>query len=112
MYGILTVIHFIVALAIVLLILLQQGKGAQTGAAFGTGASSTIFGSQGSGNFLSRTTWMFVSSFFIINLILGYMGNQSFRQSPLLPLKHEQALPEEKAAEQTSQSNELSLPND
>ncbi len=52
-------VHVVIAVALVVLILLQQGKGAEAGAAFGGGASQTVFGSRGSGNFLSRTTGVF-----------------------------------------------------
>ena len=48
-------VHVVIAVALVVLILLQQGKGAEAGAAFGGGASQTVFGSRGSGNFLSRS---------------------------------------------------------
>jgi preprotein translocase subunit SecG len=57
--------------------LLQQGKGAQAGAAFGSGASQTIFGSQGSGGFLSRATGMLAAAFFILNLFLAYWINKT-----------------------------------
>lgn len=97
MYGILIVIHLIVAIALIGFILLQHGKGAQTGAAFGSGASTTVFGSQGSGNFLSRTTALLATVFFILNLALGYLMNKSLRPQTLQPLKQleEQVLPSE-----------------
>ncbi|MFO1257863.1 MAG: preprotein translocase subunit SecG [Gammaproteobacteria bacterium] len=100
MYGILIVIHLIVAIALIGFILLQHGKGAQTGAAFGSGASTTVFGSQGSGNFLSRTTALLATVFFILNLALGYLMNKSMRPEPLQPLKQleEQVLPSEAPA--------------
>lgn len=77
MYGILLVIHICIALALVTLILVQQGKGAQAGAAFGAGASQTVFGSQGSGGFLSRTTGTLAAAFFIINLLIATLVNRS-----------------------------------
>ena len=61
----------IVALCLIGLVLLQQGKGADMGASFGAGSSATIFGSGGSGNFLTRaTTWLAIA-FFAISLVLG-----------------------------------------
>jgi preprotein translocase subunit SecG len=60
----------VVALAIVGLVLLQQGKGADMGASFGSGASQTLFGSQGSGNFLTKLTWTLAFVFFA--LCLGF----------------------------------------
>jgi preprotein translocase subunit SecG len=93
MYGILIVIHLIVAILLIGLVLLQHGKGASAGAAFGSGASNTIFGSQGSGNFLSRTTGMLAAAFFVINLSLGYLTTKANR--PDVIQKVEQSLPGE-----------------
>jgi len=56
MYEVLVVIYLLVALGLIGLVLIQQGKGADMGASFGAGASGTLFGSSGSGNFLTRTT--------------------------------------------------------
>jgi preprotein translocase subunit SecG len=80
MYLILLVIHVVIALMLIGLILIQHGKGAQTGAAFGSGASQTVFGSQGSGGFLSRATAMLAAAFFILNLFLVFYLNRAHRQ--------------------------------
>lgn len=96
MYGILLVIHVIIAIALIALILIQQGKGAQAGAAFGSGASQTIFGSQGSGGFLSRTTGILAALFFIINLTIACLINRSRHpEGPVMPApsQEEKALP-------------------
>nr|3J45_G Chain G, Protein-export membrane protein SecG [Escherichia coli] len=61
----------IVAIGLVGLIMLQQGKGADMGASFGAGASATLFGSSGSGNFMTRMTALLATLFFIISLVLG-----------------------------------------
>lgn len=74
MEQIVTVIHILIALALVGFILLQQGKGAEAGASFGAGASQTIFGSQGTGSILTRITAMLATGFFITSLILGYFA--------------------------------------
>jgi preprotein translocase subunit SecG len=58
------IVHSLAALVIIGLILLQQGKGAAAGASFGAGASQTVFGSEGSGNFFTRATWMIATLFF------------------------------------------------
>ena len=76
MYVILLVIHVVIALMLIGLILIQHGKGAQTGAAFGSGASQTVFGSQGSGGFLSRATATLAALFFVLNLFLVYYLNR------------------------------------
>ena len=61
-----------IAIAMVALILVQQGKGAGMGASFGAGASNTVFGSAGSGNFLTRSTWFLIILFFGVCLFLGW----------------------------------------
>lgn len=73
----LIVVHILVAVAIIGLVLIQHGKGADAGAAFGAGAaggvSGSVFGAQGSGNFLSRSTAMLATVFFLTSLSLAYM---------------------------------------
>jgi preprotein translocase subunit SecG len=87
MYDLLLVLHVLIALMLVGLILIQQGKGAQAGASFGSGASQTVFGSQGSGGFISRTTGVLAALFFILNLFLAYYINKtSFREAPPAPV--------------------------
>jgi preprotein translocase subunit SecG len=71
MYEILIVVYLIVALALVGLVLIQQGKGADMGASFGAGASATLFGSSGAGNFLTRSTAILATLFFVISIFLG-----------------------------------------
>ena len=75
MYEILLVVYLLVALGLVGLVLIQQGKGASMGASFGAGASNTVFGSSGSGNFMTRATAVLATLFFILSLVLGSMGN-------------------------------------
>jgi preprotein translocase subunit SecG len=83
MYVILLAIHFLIAIMLIGLILIQHGKGAQTGASFGSGASQTVFGSQGSGGFLSRTTTILAALFFLLNLFLVfYLNKSSHREVP------------------------------
>ncbi len=78
METIVVVVHVIVAIGIVGLVLLQQGKGADAGASFGAGASQTVFGSSGSGNFLVRATTIGATIFFVTSLSLAvFAKNQS-----------------------------------
>jgi preprotein translocase subunit SecG len=70
---ILLVIHVIIATAIIALVLLQHGKGADMGASFGSGSSGSLFGASGSANFLSRTTAVLATVFFASSLILTYV---------------------------------------
>ena len=74
--SIFTVVHLVAAIAIVVLVLLQQGKGADMGAAFGGGSSSSVFGSRGSATFLSRVTAGLAAVFFITGLSLAYIYTQ------------------------------------
>ena len=70
-------VHVVIAIALVVLILLQQGKGAEAGASFGGGASQTVFGSRGSGNFLARFTGILAAGFFATSLTLAYFATQA-----------------------------------
>ena len=68
--------HTIIALLIIVLVLLQKGKGAEAGAAFGSGASDTVFGAKGSSNFFSRATAILATAFFVSSLSLAYLSSQ------------------------------------
>ena len=68
--------HTLIALGIIALVLLQRGKGADAGAAFGAGASGTVFGSRGSTSFFSRATAILATAFFASSLTLAYMSSQ------------------------------------
>ncbi len=68
-------VQMVSALAMIGLILVQHGKGADMGAAFGSGGSGSLFGASGSANFLSRTTAVLASVFFVCTLALAYFGN-------------------------------------
>ncbi len=70
------VVHLLVAIGVVALVLLQQGKGADAGASFGAGASATVFGSQGSATFLSRFTGILAAIFFITSLGLAFFAKE------------------------------------
>ena len=71
LYQVLIIAYVLIALALIGLVLIQQGKGADMGASFGAGSSATVFGSGGSGNFLTKmTTWLAIG-FFVISLVLG-----------------------------------------
>ncbi|KGJ96059.1 preprotein translocase subunit SecG [Colwellia psychrerythraea] len=71
LYQILIIAYVLIALALIGLVLIQQGKGADMGASFGAGSSATVFGSGGSGNFLTSATTYLAVAFFAISLILG-----------------------------------------
>jgi preprotein translocase subunit SecG len=71
------IIHSLAALVIIGLILLQQGKGAAAGASFGAGASQTVFGSEGSGNFFTRATWVIATLFFCTSFGLAIIAKNN-----------------------------------
>ncbi len=75
MYQALLIVYLLVSIALIGFILLQQGKGANAGASFGGGASGTVFGSAGAGNFLSRTTAVLATVFFIVSLAIGNINS-------------------------------------
>ena len=77
MESIIIIVHVIAAIAVTALVLIQQGKGAEMGASFGSGASQTLFGSSGSGNVLTKATTIFATVFFITSLTLAVMARQS-----------------------------------
>lgn len=81
MYEALLVFFLLISIGLVALIMLQQGKGADMGASFGAGASATLFGSNGSGNFMTRMTALLATLFFVISLILGNMSTNGAIQA-------------------------------
>jgi preprotein translocase subunit SecG len=99
MQSVVLIGHTLIAVLIIVLVLLQRGKGADAGAAFGAGASGTVFGAQGSSSFFSRTTAILATVFFVSSLTLAYMSSQRATTAPesLLedaPILEEQLEPE------------------
>ena len=74
------------ALALIGLVLLQQGKGADVGAAFGSGSSGTVFGSSGGANFLTRLTTFFAVLFFVLSFSLAYLAKERTQSTASLPM--------------------------
>lgn len=98
MYQLILLIHIFAAICLIALVLVQQGKGATVGAAFGSGASQTVFGSRGSGSFLLRITIGFVILFFATSIALNYMASRVVKQSqqlalPVLPAEQNTIVP-------------------
>jgi preprotein translocase subunit SecG len=81
MLTLILVVQMLSALAMIGLILIQHGKGADMGAAFGSGGSGSLFGATGSANFMSRTTAVLAGVFFVCTLLLAYFGNQTPKSS-------------------------------
>jgi preprotein translocase subunit SecG len=87
------VIHVLLAAGIVGLVLLQRGKGADAGAGFGAGASGTVFGARGSASFLSRTTAVLATLFFLSSLGLSYLFSQKTEATSVVDRVTEQQAP-------------------
>jgi len=89
------VVHVIAGLAIIALVLLQHGKGADAGAAFGTGSAGSVFGSSGSANFLSRATAVTATVFFLTSLGLTFLSTRKTEHKGVMatPPAQEQSLP-------------------
>lgn len=105
------VVHVLVSLGLIGLVLLQQGKGAEAGASFGGGASQTVFGSQGSGNFLTKSTKYLAIIFFATSISLAVIAKQRSEVSAneILPTAAvvEQAAEQKAVAEEVEQKVEL-----
>ena len=95
--SILTIAQVLLSIVLIALVLMQHGKGADAGAAFGSGASASVFGARGSGNFLSKATGIIATLFFIVCLSLAYVTTN--RQIPdsitdsVTTIESEQQLP-------------------
>jgi len=86
LHNLLLVVHVLVAIGLIGLVLIQQGKGADAGAAFGSGASGTMFGSKGSASFLTRTTGVLATLFFITSLSLAYVATQKAKPTSVVDM--------------------------
>ncbi|MGD8234609.1 MAG: preprotein translocase subunit SecG [Chromatiales bacterium] len=91
MEQILVVIFMLASIGMVALILMQHGKGADAGAAFGSGASATVFGAQGSANFLSRTTAVLAAGWFVLALALAYFAMNRTEEPGLMDRVQQEA---------------------
>lgn len=80
MYQLILMVHVLTAIVLIALVLIQHGKGADIGAAFGSGASNTVFGSQGTGGFLFKMTGGLAMLFFVTSLTLSYMVATHYHQ--------------------------------
>lgn len=84
MENLVWVVHLLTAIVLVGLVLMQHGKGADMGAAFGTGSAGSLFGSSGSANFLSRSTAVAATIFFITSMTLTYMSAHPSQQQGVM----------------------------
>jgi preprotein translocase subunit SecG len=96
MYQLLLVIHVLIATTIIGLVLIQHGKGADIGAAFGSGASNTVFGSQGTGGFLFKLTGGLALAFFVTSLSLSSIVASHYQKTALQAIPQQPSVPETK----------------
>lgn len=107
-FSLILVVHVIVGLSVIGFVLLQHGKGADVGASFGGGASGSLFGASGSANFLSRTTAILATLFFVTSLSLTYLAShRSGASSSVLDTMTEQSAPVAAPAASAPKSNDI-----
>jgi preprotein translocase subunit SecG len=108
--SVMLAVHVLTAVALVVLVLLQQGKGADMGAAFGTGSAGSVFGAAGSANFLSRSTAIAATVFFVTSVALTYYGSRApsvsdgIMQGVTAPAKADEPAKKEGAAKDAAPS--------
>jgi preprotein translocase subunit SecG len=93
LFSLVLTIHILVALTIIGLVLMQHGKGADMGAAFGSGASGSLFGATGSANFLSRATGILAAVFFVTSLTLAYVASNKPKTTGSVMQEQVQSVP-------------------
>ena len=93
MYQLILMLHVVIAVVLIGLVLIQHGKGADIGAAFGSGASNTLFGSQGTGGFLFKLTGGLAITFFVTSLTLSYLVTAQYQKSVQQAIPQQSTLP-------------------
>ncbi len=94
MQELIHIVHVLVAITLIVLVLIQHGKGADAGAAFGSGASATVFGSRGSASFFTRATAALATVFFITSMVLAYFSSQVAAPESVIKTPEEVVQPE------------------
>ena len=107
-HTLLFVLQVLVAVALIGFILIQHGKGADAGAAFGSGSSSTVFGSQGAGGFLTKVTAGLAFVFLANSLLLAYLASQNIQQAPSSLLDSAESVVEQQLP--ATESTEADMP--
>ncbi|MBT8049385.1 MAG: preprotein translocase subunit SecG [Gammaproteobacteria bacterium] len=108
---VLNIFHVLIALALVGFVLIQKGQGATAGAAFGSGASGTVFGARGAGNFLTRSTWVLATLFCAISLTMAVMVSR-MSAVPENDLGVVSSVQESPVVEDSQQPGEVSITSD
>jgi preprotein translocase subunit SecG len=106
---VLNIFHVLIAIALIAFVLIQRGQGATAGAAFGSGASGTVFGARGAGNFLSRSTWVLAALFCAISLAMAVMVSRIMTETPAADLGVVAAVEQSAEEAQQQPAQELSV---
>jgi len=109
---VLNIFHVLIAIALIGFVLIQRGQGATAGAAFGSGASGTVFGARGAGNFLSRSTWVLAALFCAISLAMAVMVSRIMSETPEADLGVVSALEQAAPQAQPQPTQGLSVESD
>ena len=113
MENLILIVHVVVSLAVIGLVLIQHGKGADAGAAFGGGSSGSVFGAQGSSNFLTRATSISVTVFFCTSIALAFVASSKHETSAAFDIAVENSELVEKDTQEITDKNSVSqdIPN-
>ena len=113
MENLILIVHVVVSLAVIGLVLIQHGKGADAGAAFGGGSSGSVFGAQGSSNFLTRATSISVTVFFCTSIALAFVASSKHETSAAFDIAVENSELVEKDTQEVTDKNSVSqdIPN-
>ena len=113
MENLILIIHVVASLSVIGLVLIQHGKGADAGAAFGGGSSGSVFGAQGSSNFLTRVTSISVTVFFCTSIALAFVASSKHETSAAFDIAVENSELVEKDTQEITDKNSVSqdIPN-
>ena len=113
MENLILIVHVVVSLAVIGLVLIQHGKGADAGAAFGGGSSGSVFGARGSSNFLTRATSISVTVFFCTSIALAFVASSKHETSAAFDIAVENSELVEKDTQEITDKNSVSqdIPN-
>lgn len=113
MENLILIVHVVASLAVIGLVLIQHGKGADAGAAFGGGSSGSVFGAQGSSNFLTRVTSISVTVFFCTSIALAFVASSKHETSAAFDIAVENSELVEKDTQEITDKNSVSqdIPN-
>jgi preprotein translocase subunit SecG len=113
MENLILIVHIIVSLSVIGLVLIQHGKGADAGAAFGGGSSGSVFGVQGSSNFLTRATSICVTIFFCTSIALAFIASSKHEESSSADIAVENSELLEQNSQEATDNNSVSqdIPN-